>query len=40
VFLQLGWIDIFFALFTERRQRAFEVLSKTRVVRAVAEDES
>jgi uncharacterized RDD family membrane protein YckC len=40
VFLQVGWIDIFFALFTERRQRAFEVLSKTRVVRAVAEDES
>ena len=38
VFLQVGWIDIFFALFTERRQRAFEVLSKTRVVRAVAED--
>jgi uncharacterized RDD family membrane protein YckC len=40
VFLQVGWIDIFFALFTERRQRAFEILSKTRVVRAVAEDES
>ncbi len=40
VFLQAGWIDIFFALFTERRQRAFEILSKTRVVRAVAEDES
>ena len=40
VFLQVGWIDIFFALFTERRQRAFEVLSKTRVVRAVVEDES
>jgi uncharacterized RDD family membrane protein YckC len=40
VFLQVGWIDIFFALFTERRQRAFEVLSKTRVVRAEAEEES
>ena len=40
VFLQVGWIDILFALFTERRQRAFELLSKTRVVRATAEEQS
>jgi len=26
------WIDVLFALFTERSQRAFELLSKTRVV--------
>ena len=26
------WIDAMFALFTERHQRAFELLSKTRVV--------
>lgn len=32
--LQIFWIDAFFALFTERHQRAFELLSKTRVVRA------
>lgn len=31
--LQVLWIDAMFALFTERRQRAFELLSKTRVVR-------
>lgn len=31
---QILWIDALFALFTERRQRAFELLSKTRVVRA------
>ena len=30
--LQVFWIDAMFALFTERRQRAFELLSKTRVV--------
>jgi uncharacterized RDD family membrane protein YckC len=30
---QVFWIDAMFALFTERRQRAFELLSKTRVVR-------
>jgi uncharacterized RDD family membrane protein YckC len=30
--LQMFWIDALFALFTERRQRAFELLSKTRVV--------
>jgi uncharacterized RDD family membrane protein YckC len=32
MFLQLYWIDVLFALFTDRRQRAFELLSKTRVV--------
>jgi uncharacterized RDD family membrane protein YckC len=32
LFLQVGWIDAMFALFTDRRQRAFELLSKTRVV--------
>ncbi len=30
---QVVWIDAMFVLFTERRQRAFELLSKTRVVR-------
>ena len=34
VFLQVGWIDAMFALFTDRRQRAFELLSKTRCVAA------
>jgi uncharacterized RDD family membrane protein YckC len=33
IFLQFFWIDALFALFTERRQRAFELLSKTRVVK-------
>lgn len=33
VFLQMYWIDVLFALFTDRSQRAFELLSKTRVVR-------
>jgi uncharacterized RDD family membrane protein YckC len=32
MFLQMYWIDILFALFTEKSQRAFELLSKTRVV--------
>lgn len=32
VALQVLWIDALFALFTERSQRAFELLSKTRVV--------
>lgn len=32
MFLQVFWIDVMFALFTDKRQRAFEVLSKTRVV--------
>jgi uncharacterized RDD family membrane protein YckC len=35
---QFFWIDALFALFTDRRQRAFELLSKTCVVRAVAEE--
>jgi uncharacterized RDD family membrane protein YckC len=30
--LNIYWIDAIFALFTDRRQRAFELLSKTRVV--------
>jgi hypothetical protein len=30
VFFQVFWIDVLFALFTERSQRAFELLSKTR----------
>jgi uncharacterized RDD family membrane protein YckC len=34
MFLQMYWIDVMFALFTEKSQRAFELLSKTRVVRA------
>ncbi len=29
---QVWWIDMLFALFTDRHQRAFELLSKTRVV--------
>lgn len=32
MFLQVGWIDALFALFTDKKQRAFELLSKTRVV--------
>jgi len=31
-FFQFFWIDGMFTLFTDRRQRAFEMLSKTRVV--------
>jgi uncharacterized RDD family membrane protein YckC len=31
-FFQVIWVDAMFALFTERHQRAFELLSKTRVV--------
>lgn len=34
VVFQVGWLDVMFAFFTDRRQRAFELLSKTRVVRA------
>ena len=34
MFLQIYWIDVMFALFTEKSQRAFEMLSKTRVVKA------
>jgi uncharacterized RDD family membrane protein YckC len=33
MFLQMYWVDVLFALFTEKHQRAFELLSKTRVVR-------
>jgi uncharacterized RDD family membrane protein YckC len=32
LFLEVFWIDVLFALFTERSQRAFEMLSKTRTV--------
>ena len=32
--LEIFWIDVLFALFTDRHQRAFELLSKTRVVKA------
>ncbi|MDO8836712.1 MAG: RDD family protein [Vicinamibacterales bacterium] len=32
--LQVFWVDALFALFTDRRQRAFELLSKTCVVQA------
>jgi uncharacterized RDD family membrane protein YckC len=39
VFLEVFWIDVLFALFTEKHQRAFEILSKTRVVTAM-ENES
>jgi len=38
MFLQVFWIDVMFALFTDKHQRAFEVLSKTRVVRATEEE--
>ena len=31
--LQMWWIDVLFTLFTDKSQRAFEVLSKTRCVR-------
>ena len=31
---QFFWVDVLFALFTDRNQRAFELLSKTRVVDA------
>lgn len=32
VVFQMFWIDVLFALFTDRSQRASELLSKTRVV--------
>jgi uncharacterized RDD family membrane protein YckC len=32
--LQIGLVDCLFALFTEKSQRAFEIISKTRVVNA------
>ena len=31
-FAQFFWIDVWFALFTTRSQRAFEMLTKTRAV--------
>jgi uncharacterized RDD family membrane protein YckC len=34
MFMQMYWIDVLFALFTDKHQRAFELLSKTRVVDA------
>ena len=34
VIFSVIWIDALFALFTEKHQRAFEMLSKTRVVKA------
>jgi len=37
IFLQIFVIDALFALFTDRRQRAFEMLTKTRVVVAAQE---
>lgn len=36
--LNVYWIDAMFALFTDKRQRAFELLSKTRVVLAPARE--
>lgn len=33
MFLEVFFVDALFALFTEKSQRAFELLSKTRVVR-------
>lgn len=38
ILLSVYWIDAMFALFTEKRQRAFELLSKTRVVLASPEE--
>jgi uncharacterized RDD family membrane protein YckC len=32
ILLQIYWIDVLFAFFTPKQQRAFELLSKTRVV--------
>lgn len=36
--LEIVWLDALFVLFTDRRQRAFELLSKTRVVQVVADE--
>ena len=38
MFLQIYWIDVLFALATDKAQRAFEMLSKTRVVRVEREE--
>lgn len=37
IWFQVFWLDVLFALFTDRSQRAFELLSKTRVVDAEEE---
>ncbi len=31
-FMQFAWVDVLFALFTDKNQRAFEIISKTRVI--------
>jgi hypothetical protein len=36
--LQDGWIDVLFVPFTDRSQRAFETLSKTRVAKVQNRD--
>jgi uncharacterized RDD family membrane protein YckC len=38
MFLQIYWIDVLFALATDKAQRAFEMLSKTRVVHVEREE--
>lgn len=38
VFFEMFWIDALFALFTDKSQRAFEMVSKTRVVKAEGEN--
>jgi len=38
LFLEVFWIDVLFALFTDKHQRAFELLSKTRVVLVATEN--
>jgi uncharacterized RDD family membrane protein YckC len=38
MFLQIFMIDVLFALFTDKSQRAFEIISKTRVVRVPADE--
>ena len=40
MFLQVYMIDVMFALFTDTSQRAFELLSKTRVVASPNSSES
>jgi len=40
VFFQVIFVDALFAIFTERRQRAFEMLSKTRVVDVRADEQA
>lgn len=38
LFLQIAWIDVLAVFFTDRRQRLFELLSKTRVVLTAPRD--